>query len=300
MLDCLIIGAGPAGLTAAIYLARFRRRVLLVGAGASRAEVIPVTRNFPGFPNGVSGAALLSRLREQAAHYDVEIRRGRVEALTRQGDGFIARVGDETLSAATVVLATGIVDQHPNFPGLREATLEGLVRWCPICDGFEVQGQSVAILGSAKTALRHALFLRTYSNKLALLALEDSEGLDSSEIRQMEQAGIELITDPVVSFKAIPGERCVCIQLRSGADRRFDTLYPMHGCTVQAQLAAALGASCDNDGDLFVDEHQCTSVPGLYAIGDVVNAINQISVAIGHAAIAATAIHNRLPANYFE
>lgn len=300
MLDSLIIGAGPAGLTAAIYLARFRRRLEVVAAGPGRAGLIPVTHNFPGFPDGVAGADLLARLREQAGHYGVEVGQGRVTALRREGDGFVAELGDREIHAATIVVATGIVDQHPDFPGLREATLAGLIRWCPICDGFDVMDQAVAVMAPARSGLRHALFLRTYSRRVTLLALPDEAGLNGEEIARMEQAGIALVTDPVVSLRALEAGQGLVVSLASGAKLGFDTLYPMHGCSVQSQLATALGADCDDDGDLRVDARQCTSVPGLYAIGDVVNTINQISVAIGHAATAATAIHNQLPRNYRE
>lgn len=298
MLDCLIIGSGPAGMTAAIYLARYRRRIMVVSAGPSRAELIPLTHNFPGFPDGVSGTRLLARLHEQAAHYDIELRAGRVDALLREGDGFVAGIGPTKVSAAKVVLATGIVDQHPHFPDLREATLAGAVRWCPICDGFEVIDQAVAIIAPARAGLEHALFLRTYTARLTVLALPDGEGLDESDRRKLDEAGIELVTEAIASCRALAGGQGVEVQFVGGRLRTFDTLYPMSGCVVQVQLARTLGASLAANGDLLVDAHQQTSVPGLYAIGDVVNAINQISVASGHAAIAATAIHNGLPRNY--
>lgn len=298
MIDSLIIGAGPAGLTAAIYLARYRRRIRVISAGASRAQLIPLTHNFPGFPDGVSGANLLQRLQAQASNYGVEIETGRIESLERgDGGGFAAATGEEVIRAATVVLATGVIDQYPDFDGLREATLSGLVRWCPICDGYEVMDQSIAILSPAKPGLGHALFLRTYSRRTTLLALGDGEGLSPDEVAQLEAAEIELVTAPVVSFKADAGNRRVVVALADGTQRQFDTVYPMHGCSVQGMLATALGADSDAQGGPVVDARQQTSVRGLYAVGDVVSALNQLSVAIGHAAVAATAIHNALPAN---
>jgi thioredoxin reductase (NADPH) len=298
MLDCLIIGAGPAGLTAAIYLARFRRSMRVLEAGPSRAELIPVSHNFPGFPAGVAGEVLLARLREQAGGYGVQPEQGRVTALARDGDGFVASIDDRQLRARTVILATGVIDQHPDFPGLREATLAGLVRWCPICDGFEVMDQAVAILAPLASGLRHALFLRTYTSRLTLIALPDAAGLDPDGIAELEAAGIRLVAEPLTAIR--PGEdgKTLLLHFAGGDELAVNALYPMHGCSVQSQLAAGLGARCDDGGDLEVDCRQCTSVPGLYAIGDVVSAINQISVAIGHAATAATAIHNTLPANY--
>src|SRR6186713_988641 len=98
-LDCLIVGAGPAGLTAAIYLARFRRRIAIYGCGTPRASYIPRTRNYPGFPDGISGDELLDRLRAQAGRYGAQVREARVDSLRREGDGFIATAGGETIRA---------------------------------------------------------------------------------------------------------------------------------------------------------------------------------------------------------
>jgi thioredoxin reductase (NADPH) len=294
-LDCLVIGAGPAGLTAAIYLARFRRDFLVLDGGPSRAELIPTTHNFPAWPQGVSGEKLLARLREQALAHGATLEQARVESLQRDGEGFVAIAGDRRWRARFVILATGVVDRHPDWPGLREATLDGLVRWCPICDGFEMLDRDIALLTSAASGFGHARFLRGYSRSVTLVAMPGEEGLDAAGIAGLEAAGIGLESRPAVGFEPRGGR--VALKFADGATREFDTLYPMLGCKVQAELATQLGAGCDDSGDLLVDSHQCTSVPGLYAIGDVVSDINQISVGTGHAAIAATAIHNRLPRN---
>jgi len=297
-LDCLVIGAGPAGLTAAIYLARYRRDFLVVDGGASRAELIPSTHNFPAWPQGVSGAKLLARLREQALAHEAKFEAGRVESLQRDGEGFVAVAGEVRWRARNVILATGIVDRHPDWPGLREATLAGQLRWCPICDGFEMLDKEIALVTAATSGLGHAKFLRCYSRKVTLVALSDEEGLDAEGVAGLEAHGIELEARPLVGFEPRGGR--VALKFADGSTREFDAIYPMLGCKVQSELARQLGARCNEVGDLLVDAHQCTSVEGLYAIGDVVSDINQISVGTGHAAIAATAIHNRLARNFRE
>ena len=297
-LDCLVVGAGPAGLTAAIYLARYRREFLVLDGGPSRAALIPLTHNFPAWPQGVSGETLLARLREQALAHEARIEPARVESLQRDGAGFVAIAGAQRWRAASIVLATGIVDRHPDWPGLAEATLAGQLRWCPICDGFEMLDKDVALVTVAGSGLGHAKFLRTYSRKVTLVALSDAEGLDAAGVAELEAAGIELEARPLLGFE--PRGRRVALRFADGEPREFDAVYPMLGCKVQAELATQLGARCNEAGDLLVDAHQCTSIPGLYAIGDVVSDINQISVGTGHAAIAATAIHNRLARNFRE
>jgi thioredoxin reductase (NADPH) len=295
-LDALVIGAGPAGLTAAIYLARFRRDFLVLDGGPSRAGLIPLTHNFPAWPQGVSGEKLLARLREQALAHEARFEPARVESLQRDGDAFVARAAETSWRARNVILATGIVDRHPDWPGLREATLDGLLRWCPICDGFEMLDKEIALVTAAGSGLGHAKFLRTFSDKVTLVALSTEEGLDAQGVAELEDAGIELEARPLLGFEA-RGKR-VALKFADGSAREFDAIYPMLGCKVQSDLARQLGARCNEVGDLLVDAHQCTSIEGLYAIGDVVSDINQISVGTGHAAIAATAIHNRLERNF--
>ena len=296
-LDCLIIGAGPAGLTAALYLGRYRRRVLLVDNGGSRAALIPVTHNYPGFPAGLSGVELLSRLSEQATRYGTVIRSGTAQTLARREDGFEITVGDDRFVSATVVLATGVTDRGADMPGLREATLSGCVRWCPICDGYEVTDLEVAVLARAGEALAHALFLRTYTRRLTLFAQPGGQALDAAERRTMEQAGIRLVTEPIEQLR-MDGARRAIVQLADGRELGFDTVYPMLGCVGRTELARQLGAVHDGDGILQVDADQCTSVRGLYAVGDTVNALNQLCLGAAHAATAATAIHNALPDNW--
>ena len=132
-MDCLVIGGGPAGLTAAIYVARFRRRFLVVDAAASRASWIPVSHNHPGHPDGIPGPELLGRMRAQAGRYGAEVARGRVERLERRGDGFLARLekGGYTLEARRVLLATGSDDTRPPMPAAEhdEAVRRGLLRY---------------------------------------------------------------------------------------------------------------------------------------------------------------------------
>ena len=133
--DCLVIGGGPAGLTAAIYLCRFRRSVAVVDSGFSRASLIPETHNYPGFAGGISGTDLLLHFREQALRYGAQIDRGTVTGLEAANDGLRARLVDRSITARKVVMATGIIDEKPALPSLPEFIYRGGVRFCPICDG---------------------------------------------------------------------------------------------------------------------------------------------------------------------
>ena len=292
-IDCLIVGAGPAGLTAAIYLARFRRTIAVYDNGASRASFIPRTRNYPGFPDGISGEELLERLRAQAERYGATVTRGLVEELRREDGTFVAKAGQGEVRARTVLLATGIVDKEPDMPNLREAIDAGCIRLCPICDGHEVIDRSVAVYGPPDEAAGHAAFMRTFTRDVTLLVPRGSAAPGDDAMRTIEKAGIRYLESPVCDISMTPGRRAA-VRLADDSTHDFATLYPALGCRPRIELAVALGARCNDKGDIVVDDHNRTSVPGLYAAGDVVAALNQLSVAVGHAAIAATAIHNEL------
>jgi thioredoxin reductase (NADPH) len=291
--DCLVIGGGPAGLTAAIYLARFHLSVLVVDSRESRAELIPLTRNHAGFPEGISGSALLSRMREQAALYGTQLRSARVEALSLRPHGFEAMSGNSAFHARTVLLATGVVNRPPPMIGAAEharALAEGRLRYCPICDGYEVTDKRIAVLGTGERGYNEALFLRGYTEDLRLVAPEGGHELSDEHRAGLREAGVQIVGV------------CDALELEEdglrldieGASIRVDSLYPALGSDIRSELAREVGAEMSDEGCLIVDAHQRTNVPGLYAAGDVVLGLDQISHAMGEGGVAATTIRNDL------
>ncbi|WP_207536682.1 NAD(P)/FAD-dependent oxidoreductase [Sabulicella rubraurantiaca] len=295
-LDCVIVGGGPAGMTAALYLARFRRRFRLLDAGHPRAAWIPVSHNIPFFAEGMPGPEMLDTLRGHLARYGVEAERATVSAIQREQDGFIVMAetpeGDaRQIRARRVLLATGAVDIEPDLPGLPDAIQRGLVRYCPICDGFEARGRDIAVIGPGDRGLGEAIFIaRTYSQRVTLLTLGRKLDLDPERRAEAEQYGVRIVEDPVEALE-MEGDRIAA--LRAGGEHRFEVLYSALGLRWRSDLALALGAEHDEEGALLVDEHNQTTVPGLYAAGSIVRGLDQIVVGMGHAAIAATHIHNR-------
>lgn len=288
--EILIVGAGPAGLTAATYLGRFRRRVLVVDAGEPRACWIPVSHNMPGFPAGVSGPDILQRMREQALEYGAEIRPGRVQRLMRDEDAFVAVIDGERIRTRAVLLATGVVDHHPDLPGVERAVQRALVRICPICDGYEATGKAVAVLGDSDKGAREAAFMRTYSDRVTLIHIGPADKLTQAD--EMARLGVEVIAAPLEAVH-LEQDRVTALGW-GGQSRAFDLIYSALGTSPNAELARDLGARLAVDGRLVVDLHQATSLPGLWAAGDVVRGLNQIAVATAEAAVAATDIHNTL------
>lgn len=292
--DCAVIGAGPAGLTAAIYLARFRRSVIVFDGGPSRAHWIPESQNCPGFPGGISGHRLLERLRAQLAGYAAHVCAKRVESLRgHAGDFLLSDADGHAVAARTVLLATGIVDMLPDADWVEAAIGVGALRLCPVCDGFEASDQRIAVYGPGESALHHAEFLRTYSAEVALVC-SNGQPLDDAQSRRAASSGVRVI--PQSGDLRFDGHRC-SFGMADGTREAFDSVYVFLGCQAQSALAQSVGAESDEDGGLRVARDQMTTVEGLYAAGDVVSALHQVSVAVGHSGVAATAIHKALDSN---
>ena len=294
-LDCLIIGGGPAGLTAAIYLARFHLDILIVDAGKSRASWIPCTRNVSGFTDGIAGTELLQRMREQACKYGAKIETEFVTKLERdEGSGlFTATWGSGSATARSVLLATGVTNRRPPMEeDLHDAALaRGLVRYSPICDGYEVTDKKVGVIGSDSHGVAEALFIRSYTADVTLIAPDKALHLKSEDSRRLKEAGIECVDGPAQAV-AIPNG-CIVVDTAEG-HYAFDSIYPALGSDTHTQLAEMVGADLSNDSCIKIDTHQRTSIQGLYAAGDVVIGLDQISHAMGEGGVAATTIRNDL------
>ncbi|NHZ42925.1 NAD(P)/FAD-dependent oxidoreductase [Massilia aquatica] len=295
--DTLIIGGGPGGLTAAIYLRRFRRNIILVDKGNSRLGWIPVTHNYPGFPDGVHGQELLDKLRDQLKRYEGEVIEGEVTRLVREDDCFVAAYEGGEIRARTVLLATGIADTGMPIEKFLEAVACGAVRLCPVCDGFDVLDQKIAVVTSDTNPVGHALFMRTFSADVTLFERTRTALVEPADRERLTSAGIRYVTSPLQGVTM--SERMTPVMhTEDGESWHSDVLYPMLGETARSDLAVALGARAAACMELEVDDHQQTTVEGLYAIGDVAKGLNQISVAAGQAAVAATRIHNVLPHHF--
>lgn len=290
--DCIIIGAGPAGLTAAIYLARFHLRIRLFDCGSSRAAQIPCTRNHAGFPEGISGKELLARMLAQAEKYGAVRELAEVSSMRLLENGFGVRVGDSEHAARTVLLATGVVNNRPKMPKdlHDDALARGLLRYCPICDGYEVTDRRIGVIGTDAHGVGEALFLRGYSADVTLIAPEMHD-LSADDLAKLNEAGITATDGPCGGY-AIEGDRLAFDT--AGGRLAFDSVYPALGSVIRSGLAIQVGARADENGCLEVDDHQRTSIPGLFAAGDVARGLDQISHAMGEAGVAATTIRNLL------
>lgn len=293
LLDCLVVGGGPAGLTAAIYLARFRRKVAVVDDGNSRALWIPRSHNCAGFPDGIGGRELLARMTSQAECFGANLIRDRIERIEGAAGDFRADGQAIRLKARAIILATGTVNRRPDMdPATHQAALDrGQLRYCPICDGFEAVGQAIGVLGADARGVAEALFLRTYSENITLLAVDTVE-IDDGDRARLDTAGIRLEKRRLTRLDFT--EASVSALLEDGGALNLDTVYPALGSDSNDMLAQVLGLEMGDGCCIAVDQKQRTSREGVYAAGDIVHALDQISVAMGHAAIAAATLHNDL------
>jgi len=295
ILDCLIVGGGPAGLTAAIYLARFHLDILVVDGGRSRAAAIPCTRNHPGYPDGIEGKELLERMHAQARKYGAKIKTEYVTKLERDEGGglFTATWGSSKAMSRTVLLATGVANRRPLMDEELhdEALSRGLIRYCPICDGYEVTDKYVGVIGSGGHGVAEALFIRSYTADVTLIAPDTALKLSAEDQAKLKDAGVDCVDGPAATVAI--SRNCITVDTAEG-HYTFDSIYPALGSDNHTQLGEMLGTKLADDGCFLCDDHQRTSVAGLYAAGDVVHGLDQISHAMGEGGVAATTIRNDL------
>ncbi len=292
-LDCMVIGAGPAGLTAAIYLARFHLQIRVLDAGNSRAATIPRTHNHAGYPGGIPGAELLRRMREQTESFGVTVTNAVAQSLERRGELFTLHGEGQSWTARAVLLATGVVNHRPPIaPEIHdEALARGLLRYCPICDGYEVTDRRVGVIGTRAHGFNEAVFLRMYTRDVTLIAPDGDHALSPEEQARLAELQVAVVNGPCRPLRIDGDQIFACTP---EGELGFDSVYPALGSVIRSELAIRLGAQGSEEGCLVVDEHQRTTVPGLYAAGDVTKGLDQISHAMGEAGVAATTIRNDL------
>ncbi|MCX7934652.1 MAG: thioredoxin-disulfide reductase [Planctomycetota bacterium] len=300
MYDVLIIGAGPAGLSAAVYAGRAALKTLLLErseAGGQMALTLDIA-NFPGFPDGIDGAELSARMRKHAERFGVEIRQFEARRIERAEGGFHVLGESERLAGRAVIVATGASPRLLGVPGEKELRGRG-VSYCATCDGPFFRNQEVVVVGGGDAALKESLHLVKFASRLAIVHRRDAfrgEKIYQKEIFQHPK--IEVLWNTVVS--RINGQKRVeSVTLR---DLKTDKTYerPVQGVFIfigsvpNTDLLASLlpenaGGLVPTNGDMM------TRIPGLFAIGDVrLGSYRQIATALGDGAIAAMAAERYL------
>lgn len=291
--EVLIVGGGPAGLSAALYLARYDRKVALFDTGRGRSTWHQVNHNYLGFPGGIPARELRERGRQQLAEYQqVTVLEHKIDTLQRENGVFTARGQAGEWRGQAVILCTGVIDHYSHFPGWDEYVGRSMF-WCITCDGYGCKDARVVVTGNTNAAASEALQLQRFTPHLTVLTDSRDCYIDESFQQRLQRHNIPLVHDKIDTAIGTDGE-FEAIVTKGGQHIKLDQLFCQHGATPQTKLAKDLGALLSSEGYICVDAEQKTNVAGVYAAGDVTRLhSHQITTAVHEGGTAASA------ANYF-
>lgn len=290
--DVMVIGAGPAGLSAAFWLARYRRRVVVLDNQRPRNEPAWAVHGYPGLPD-IAPDELRRQLRDQARTAGAVIVGGIAVEVTGEKDRFtVLREGADPIEARRVVLAYGRTDRIPDIEGVEELYGTAIFH-CPDCDGPSVAGCRVGVLGHDRPAAALALYLMTWADGVVLLTNGRELDIEPSARSVLERYDVEVRAGAIQRIEGQTG-RLDRVILENGAVE-VDALFFHWGSDPSSQLGPRVGCECDPGGDLRIDRESLeTSVPGVYAAGDIVGRPYLSISAAAEGVRAALAIHRSL------
>jgi thioredoxin reductase (NADPH) len=290
--DAVIVGGGPAGLSAAIYLARACRSVALFEAEKpGRSDWGQVNHNYLGFPDGISIVDLCARGRAQAERFGVRIHNAVVETVERDARGFTVAAAGRTHHGRGLILATGVTDTWVQFPG-HEEYIGKTMHWCITCDGYEMRDQRVLVVGNDSHTAELALQMLGYQpSSVTVLTNSWGIGFPLDHVEALRRHGIDLVVDRIVEARATSRGHVEAVLLERGGELLIDHLFSAQGAEPNSVLARSLGVDLDERGHIKVDAEAKTSVPGVYAAGDVTSLhSHQVLTAAHEGATAATSL----------
>jgi len=281
--QCLIVGSGPAGLSAAIYTARAGMETLVLGCAPKIAGDYDID-NYFGFETTISGRELMERGRKQAERFGAKLRCEKVLSVHHgESGGFEVKTEQGAYKACAVILATGASRVRPKIPGLAEYEGKG-VSYCVSCDGYFFKNQPVVVAGEAVFAANQALELLNYTPKVSICTLGKEPAIPSAYLDRLNAAGVEIIKEGVTALAGDPALES--ITLTGGRVLEAKGLFIALGEASSTDFAYTLGVS-RNGSFLEVDREMRTNIEGVFAAGDCVGGFLQIAVAVGEGALAA-------------
>lgn len=282
--DALILGGGPAGLSAAVYLGRFTRSVLVLDAGEGRSSFAQRNENYLGFPEGVTTRELRELGRRQAERFGVEFKEARVERVERTDEGhFRAYTTDGDFEGKTLLFATGVTDVWPDVPGVRKRV--GIdVFWCITCDGHRTKDRRIVCVGNTDEAATTTLQFLLFTREVTLVADPDKARFSDAKRAALEAQGVPLHLSRLELLELSPdGGRLTAACLEDGTRLPCDLAFSLLGVRPNTQLAREMGLELDDEGYVVIDEEGYTSVPGVFAAGDLTRMYTQQVASAVHA-----------------
>lgn len=298
MFDVAIVGGGPAGLSAAVWLARYLHSVVLVDSGDPRNWETRGVNGFLGLPH-IRPANLRALGREECRCYGVELVDDIVIAVGKASDNHFSlqMVRGEPLRARRLLLAIGIRDVWPNIPGL-DHTFGENAHVCPDCDGYEARGKKIVVIGNGRRAVGMALNLTTWTRDIIICTNGQSSEFDMPEYcEKLDALNIPVLTEPILRV-VCEGQTIHSLELADGmqldAEKIFLAIGQFPADDAGTKLSLQLGCERDDEGHVVIDGHYHTSVEDVYAAGDIVPGPQLAICAASDGAIAALAIHKSL------
>ena len=304
--EVIIVGAGPAGLTAGIYTARSGLKTLILEEkipGGLVAEA-PIIENYPGFPEGIRGPDLVDRMVRQAGAAGVEIRSW--EGATRMelsGEEKVVETKKGAYSANAVILAMGASHKKLGVPGEEEFAGRG-VSYCALCDGPLFKGKRVLVVGGGNSAVASAQYLAGIGVETKLAHRRSRLRAGERAERELVERGVEILWN--TELREIRGESLVeSVKLYNNStgeewEMNVDGVFIQVGEKPNSEVAADAGVEVDEDGYIKVDRRQRTNIRGVYACGDVTNnPVKQIGTAVGQAIVAAAEAYGYIRRPYY-
>jgi thioredoxin reductase (NADPH) len=280
--DCLIIGGGPAGLTAGIYLARFNRSVLVIDKAEGRSSYDEYNENYLGFPQGVYAKKLRLLGKKQAKRFGVRFATDEVLAVEKHDELFLAKGDNNTYQGKTVIFATGVIDLFPPFANMRRYIGHSLF-WCITCDGYKTRNKRVVIVGHTDESVVTCLQFLIYTDKLSFVlncGIEQAEISDEMR-KRLEQHHIPFIEGVI---KKVEGDKRMMkeVILTDGTRIAADYIFNQQGAVPHSIIAKHLGVKTDEHGYILVGQEQRTNIPFVYAAGDVTKRYSHQIVTAAH------------------
>lgn len=291
MYDVIITGGGFAGLTAAVWLGRYRRSTLVISSGSSRNASSRAVHGYPGFDGG-DPRELLDKLCREALSYGTEMVTGIVEDIERTDTGFAVCHDIQRYEARRVLLATGTADRIPDIAGFDE--YEGISAWhCPACDGYEYTGKKIAVLSWGEHMAGYTLNFLTYTDQITVVTHGNAPDVPEAHLEKLRQNNIRVLTDRVAGIEGQNGQ-VERLLLESGESVECDAIFYNITHKPRLDLMRRLNCEISPESCIVVNKKQQTSVEGVYAAGDIAPLEELVVVAAAMGAVAASNIHKSL------
>ncbi|QLH84837.1 NAD(P)/FAD-dependent oxidoreductase [Halosimplex pelagicum] len=287
--DVVVVGGGPAGLTAALYTTRLGLDTALVDRGGGRAAMMQDTHNVIGVTEETGGVEFLETAKAQVESYGADVHRDFIEAAERVEDGSFRLDGEDAeYGADQVVLATGFSDVRPDPP--LPPTGRGL-HYCLHCDAYMFVDEPVYVMGTGDSAAYVAMIMLNFTDDVDVLTRGDDPEWSDDTAEMLDNHPVDVVEAEITASNRDDGGWLESFEFEDGTVREYRGGFPMLGSEYNTDLHESLGCEIDDDGTVAVDDHGRTSVDGVYAVGDVTPGHNQIPVAMGQGAKAGIAIH---------